>query len=191
MFWRILWLASLLLLCRTVSSFGVPRSDIHSVDFRNFDYPEIPGEVNAPIHLVNGHRNIVFDKNGPSSGPGNVEAGLESIHYGYWGTSQIEVAVVVVWVSGGGSGVSQEIFVYSKVNSQLRLIWSFDEGGERAAGGIRNVYFEHSNLVVEINEQGPDDPRCCASHFTQRFFSRTGNKIRELRAQKGIPVTKR
>lgn len=182
--------AFLLLLCCALPLAGSGNSDIHSVDFRNFDYPEIRGQLNAPVHLVNGHRDIVFDGKFPRSDPGNVEAGLESVLYSYWGTGEEEVAVVVLWVSGGGSGVWQEIFVYSKTKNKPRLLWTF-ESGQRAAGGIRTVYFERSNLVVEVNEQGHDDPRCCASHFTRRFFERDRNRISELPAQKGLRVPDR
>ncbi len=101
---RSLFLVLLALLCAFLLR-ASSNSDIHSVDFRNFAYPEIPGETNTPIHLVNGHREMVFGKNGPIDKPGNVEAGLESVHYGYWGTGQEEVAAVLLWVSGGGSGV--------------------------------------------------------------------------------------
>ncbi len=163
--------------------FGSLANDIHSVDFRNFDYPEIPGELNTHIRLVNGHREILFGKNGPKDEPDNVEAGLESVHYGYWGTGEKEVAAVELWVSGGGSGGWQEIFVYTTANNKLNLLWSF-KGGDRADGGLRAVYFERSNLVVEVYEESSDDPLCCGSRFTRRFFARNGKKIRELAAQK-------
>jgi hypothetical protein len=185
-----LLLACLFLLVCAASLSGSAVHDIHSIDFRNFDYPEIPGETNTHIRLVNGHRDIAFGKDGPIDEPHNVEAGLESVHYGYWGTDENEVAAVVLWVSGGGTGVWQEIFIYSNTNNKPSLLWSF-EGGDRASGGVRAVYFERSNLVVEVYEEWQGDPLCCASHYTRRFFERSGKKTLELTPQRGLPVPNR
>ena len=166
-------------------------ADIRSIDFRNFDYPKIPGWMDTEIHLRNGvHKNLFPDEiDGTESFPGG-EADLDQVIYGYNEHGQ-PIAFVVVAVNSGGTMWVSEIFLYGLVDHKPELLWSF-ESGDRADGGLRTLYFQSGsgNWVLELYDEGAKDPLCCGSHFDRRFYNWRGGKLVELGRQAWIPVPK-
>jgi hypothetical protein len=164
-------------------------TDVRSIDFRNFDYPKIPGEMETEIHLRNGvHKNLFPDEiDGTESFLGG-EADLDQVIYGYNEDGQ-PIAFVVVTVNGGGTMWVSEIFLYGLVDDKPELLWSF-ESGDRADGGLRTLYFQSGNWVLELYDEGAKDPLCCASHFDRRFYNWRGGKLVEIGRQEWIPVPK-
>lgn len=164
-------------------------ADIRSVGFRNFDYPKIRGETDTEIYLRNGiDRNPFRDlnRNAEPGSPANGEAWLGQLLYGYDDAVQ-PIAVVVVHVNGGGTMTVSEIFLYKLAAGAPKLLWSF-ETGDRADGGLRTIYFERGNLVLELYQEGSEDPACCASHFARHFYGWKNGQLLESGDQEWIPL---
>lgn len=162
--------------------------DIRSVDFRNFDYPIVRKMwLDTPLHLRQGvQKNLFRVKGVPKDSPENGEARLEQVIYGSLNGGG-EVAVVEVIIFSGGSGKASELFVYEMAADKPHLLWSF-QSGDRADEGLRDVYFKKGNLVVEIYQERPDDPLCCASTFNRIFYSAKAGKLRVFAREKDLPV---
>jgi hypothetical protein len=166
-------------------------TDIRSVDFRNFDYPKIPGEMETEIHLRNGvHKNLFREEGEEADSHWNGEAELDQVIYHFDEHAQ-PIAFVVVTVYSGGQMYVSEIFLYSMVDHKPELLWSF-KSGDRADGGLRTLYFQSGRgyWVLELYQESAGDPLCCASHFSRRFYDLRGGKLVELGRQEWIPVPK-
>jgi hypothetical protein len=167
-------------------------ADIRAVDFRNFDYPRIPGERDVEIHLRNGIHPNLFRDGDPDAevdSPRNGEASLSQVLYGY--DNEVEpIALVVVDVNAGGTMTLSELFLYKLVDGAPKLLWSF-ESGDRADGGLRTVYFEKGSLVLETYNEAAEDPLCCASYFTRHFYAwKNSDQLVELGKEEWIPLPK-
>jgi hypothetical protein len=167
--------------------------DIRSIDFRNFDYPKIPGEMDHEIHLRNGIQRDLFrdrDPNAEAESPFNGQASLEQVLYNYNDEGQ-PIAFVILGVSSGGSMMVSEVFLYNLVDHTPKLLWSF-ESGDRADGGLRAIYFERGsgNLILELYEEGANDPLCCATHFARHFYNWKDDHLVELGKEEWIPLPK-
>jgi hypothetical protein len=168
-------------------------ADIRSVDFRNFDYPKISGEIDTEIHLRNGiHKNLFrdLDPQSEEDSPSNGAAYLEQVIYNYDDDGK-PIAIVVLDVDSGGTMSQSEIFLYGWEEKKPRLIWSF-ETGDRADGGLRTVYFESGghNLVMELCQEGANDPLCCARYFARHFYNWRGGMFVKLGSDQWIPLPK-
>ena len=167
--------------------------DIRSVDFRNFEYPKISGEIDTAIHLRNGiHKNLYrhLDPEAEEDSPSNGGAWLEQVIYNY-GDDGKPIAIVVLNVDSGGTMNQSEIFLYEWTAEKPRLAWSF-ETGDRADGGLRTLYFEsgHHNLVVELYQESAADPLCCASYFKRNFYNWRNRQFVKLGSEEWITVPK-
>ena len=168
---------------------SLPAPDIHSIDFRNFDYPRV-SDVDIEIHLRDGvQRNLYYDKDDPSmekDSASNGEAVLGQALYNYDDHGD-PVALVTVDVHSGGTQTTDEMFLYKLVDQKPRLLWSF-ESGDRADGGLRNAYFESGNLVLELYQEGPGDPLCCASRFSRHVYKFRTGQVVLVATQESLPV---
>ncbi len=66
-----------------------------------------------------------------------------------------DAIVVFTIVSGDfsiGTGREHCIYIYTVFDKHLKLIWCIDTG-DRSAGGLRDVYGEGGNLIVETSTQ--------------------------------------
>jgi hypothetical protein len=166
-------------------------ADIRSIDFRNFDYPKIPGEMETEIHLRNGvHKNLFPEDGQEADSPWNGEAELDQVIYHIDEQAQ-PIAFVIVTVFSGGQMYVSEIFLYGMVDHKPELLWSF-ESGDRADGGLRTLYFQSGSgyWVLELYQESAGDGLCCASHFSRRFYDLRGGKLVEVGRQEWIPVPK-
>jgi hypothetical protein len=102
-----------------------------------------------------------------------------------------EDAMVVQSQNIHGSAIPYFVYVFTMNGAKPKLLWSFVTG-DRAQGGLRRVFAESGNLVVELygkaayvgmaNYDASADCAACATHYTRsryawqsNHFRRTGN----------------
>jgi hypothetical protein len=170
-----------------------PAPDIHSIDFRNFDYPKMSDGLEIEIHLRDGvQRNLYYDKDDPfmeKDSAANGVASLSQVLYNYDEQGD-PVALVIVDVYSGGTQINDELFLYRLVDQKPKLLWSFTSG-DRADEGLRNVYFESGKLVMELYHEASRDPLCCASYYSQHIYKFRTGRVVEVAKQDWLPVPKR
>lgn len=99
-------------------------------------------------------------------------------------------AIVVLKIETGGSAIPQIVHVFSWNADGPELIWPF-RTGDRADGGLKNIFAEGGNLVVELYGQdrfllgqtetariGDDiEQICCPTHFTRTVYKWNGKNF--------------
>lgn len=95
-------------------------------------------------------------------------------------------AIVAVGNLCDCSGVWFGLYVYKLSGKKpIRLLWAF-QTGDRAVGGLRNVYGQKGRLIVELygSGSGPNlppktyyDARCCTQDYTQRRYRWNGRRF--------------
>ncbi len=112
-----------------------------------------------------------------------IGVSLDNINYGDTTTDGQEEAIINLSIQTGGSATPNAIYVYTIKNEKPELLWSFDTG-DRAEGGLKKVYAENGNLIVELfgddkfenGEWEYDIPEgkfkglCCPKVFTKFRF---------------------
>jgi len=72
--------------------------------------------------------------------------------------------------------------VYTPTAGKLKLLWSFDTG-DRSTGGLRDIYSDDGNLVVETyNDEGLG--ACCAKSFTKSIYKWADDRFQLTKAIK-------
>jgi hypothetical protein len=179
-----LWQIKVLLLTLLVtqSAFSQqPSSNIRSVDFANLTYPWT-GDLTDP---KNPKRTFTL-KEGELPATRNArglidEMGvfLESVKYGDVTGDGVEEAIVSLSIQTGGSAIAGIIYIYTLRKNRPVLLWSRSTG-DRADGGLHNVYAENGGLVVELNgPQRDGEGDCCAMRFTRRRYVWNGRRFRQ------------
>lgn len=153
-----------------------PASPIRAVDFDNISYPDFP-DYSDP----NGRKKKYFTLK-----PG--EGGPNFLNYGDITGDGIEEAMVALGIDNHGSAIPDYVYIFGIEGGTPKIIWRF-ETGDRADGGLRNVYAENGQLVVELfgkdrvigNElfKG-DEGLCCPSVFTRTRYKWTGKHFIEI-----------
>ena len=153
-------------------------SPIRSVDFDNISYPNLP-DYSDPSG---------YKKKRITLKPG--EGGPSHISYGDITGDGIEEAMVVLPIENRGSAIPYYVYIFTLDKGQPKLIWDF-ETGDRADGGLRQVYAENSELVIELYgkgktiggdlyaEDGMTGGDCCPTHFTRARYQWQGNRFRQ------------
>lgn len=165
---------------------------IRSIDFANFTYPRTvdltaPGKVKETFTLRDGD---LPDR------PGQLGMTLHSIVYTDMTGDDAEEAIVVLEVdTTNGTAIPHAVYIYTLRNKQPQLLWSFDTG-DRADGGLRNIYADQGDVVVELYGKGKvlgsdlyaDDGTKAETpypyYFTQTRYKWNGTQFK----QKGTPV---
>ncbi len=165
-----------------------PNSPIRSIDFANFTYPAKPiyskGDMSFAVQngRYEGRHRGVFDIPYPVS--------LAYLSYGDVTGDEAEEAMVVFFENVKGSAIPYYVYVYTLKKGPPKLLWSF-ETGERADGGLRQVYAENGELVIELYgkgkiiggdlyaEDGMTGGDCCPTHFTRARYQWQGNRFRQ------------
>lgn len=153
-----------------------PASPIRAVDFDNISYPDFP-DYSDP----NGRKKEYITLK-----PG--EGGPNFLNYGDITGDGIEEAMVALGIDNRGSAIPDYVYIFALKDGKPKIIWQF-ETGDRADGGLRNVYAENGQLVVELfgkdrvigSElyQG-DEGLCCPSVFTRSRYKWTGQHFTEI-----------
>jgi len=156
------------------------NSPIRLVDFDNTSYPNFPdysGSKKKRITLKPG------------------EGGPNFINYGDITGDKAEEAMAVLGIGTRGSAIPYYVYIFTMDNGKPKLIWDF-ETGDRADGGLRNIYADQGDLVVELYGKGKvlgtdlyadDGTRAqtpYAYYFTQTRYKWDGTQFK----QKGAPV---
>jgi hypothetical protein len=154
------------------------NSPIGKFDFKNYTYPLPRGWQDADakdVVLENGSRrrseeriglSYVITKFGDATGDG------------------VDEAFVILKIETAGSAIPQIVYVFTMKDENPALIWHF-RTGDRADGGLKNIYAENGEIHVELFGQdrfilgevetskitGDEEQLCCPT-----FFSRTRYK---------------
>ena len=107
---------------------------------------------------------------------------LGKVFYGDVTGDGVEDAIVSMNILTGGSAMPGLVYVYALRENRLKLLWSFSTG-DRADGGMRAVYAEHGQLVVELNDPFGSRGDCCPTHFTRTRYEWRGKRFRQKRKE--------
>ena len=156
-----------------------PVSSIRAVDFDNISYPNFP-DYSDP----NGR-----EKKYITLKPG--EGGPNFLNYGDITGDGIEEAMVALGIDNRGSAIPDYVYIFAVENGKPKLIWDF-ESGDRADGGLRNVYADNGQLVIELFGKDRviggqlykgDEGLCCPNTFTRTRYRWTGKRFEEIRRE--------
>jgi len=178
-------------------------SPIGSFDFKNYTY-ELPRGWQNPdgttdIRLTNGHVAPVstqtkesMDEEARAVAKSQRRIGMSYVTTKFFdvtGDSNDE-AIVVLKVETEGSAIPQLVYVFEWKNGRPELIWPF-RTGDRADGGLKNIYAENGQLVVELYGQDrfilgqtetgkiTDDLEqlCCPTYFSRSTYKWNGKNF--------------
>jgi len=164
------------------------RSDIRSLDFANFTYPWTadlldPTNPKKTFTLRNGELPATHDKRGFIDEMGVF---LQGIKYGDVTGDGVEEAIVSLSILTGGSARPGIIYIYALQKGRPVLLWSHSTG-DRADGGLRDVYAENGQLVVELYSSVGSRGDCCPSRFTRTHYEWREGHFRQKRKET-LPV---
>ena len=182
---RVIFLLSALIASQ--SAFSQQRSsNIRSVDFTNFSYQWAPdlGDARKLFKLRNGERPATRNRHGFIDEMGVF---FQSVKYGDVTGDGIEEAIVSLSIQTGGSATPGLVYIYTLQKDRLKLMW-LRSTGDRAEGGLRNVYAENGQLVVEIDSSVGSRGDCCPMRFTRTRYSWQGGRFR-LKRNETLPIT--
>jgi hypothetical protein len=146
---------------RTVST-SISNQAIRSIDFNHVAFPRYPEYTDS------GKRYVTIKEG---------EGGPANLNYGDVTGDGIEEAMMMLGIEIRGSAILEIVYVYGLENGKPILLWSF-ETGDRADGGLRQVYADQGNLVVELfgkdriigkNLYRGDEPLSGPSSFGSKF----------------------
>jgi hypothetical protein len=159
---------------------GIPQaqptqsnSAIRSVDFAHLTYPNFPDYTNPGGQK---RRSITLK-------PG--KAMPDYANFGDVTMDGIEDAMVVLGVENRGSAIPYYVYIFTIENDHPKLIWDF-ETGDRADGGLRQIYAEDGELVIELygkdrvvghNLYLGDEALCCPKEFTRTRYKWNGKQF--------------
>src|ERR1051326_4372190 len=166
-------LAIALLVPRSVLSQQRAQS-IRSIDFTNFTYPRID-ELKEFI------RRKTFSLKAGEYSERGFEDGVHfgDVVYGDVTGDGIEEAIVILGIQTGGSAIPNCVYIYTFKKGRPELLGGFVTG-DRADGGLRRIYAEQGELVIELYGKGTriggklDDTEmaaaCCAKSVTRTHY---------------------
>jgi hypothetical protein len=158
--------------------------------FANFTYPAGPlfrgttgDDGRRSFTLSNGIFQPGFNERGHIE---RIGAYLKSVEFADVTGDRHKEAIVAVGNLCECSGVWFGVYVYKlSDNKPARLLWAF-RTGDRAVGGLRNVYGRRGRLIVELYGSGssqnlPPEPyygaQCCTQDYTQRRYRWNGRRF--------------
>jgi hypothetical protein len=166
------------------------------VNWANFTY-ELPKNWRNDednITLVNGKHPMDKDKIGMV---------LLGVKYGEVTGDSSEEAIVSAGIITGGITKLSVVYIFTLQNNQPKLIWNF-ESGDRGDGGLKDVYAEEKNLVVELYgkdryifsqketlkvEEEYDLDICCPINFTKTTYKFNGRDFTMKGKWESFPLT--
>lgn len=160
------------------------ESQLKNIDFSNYTYPLPRGwqDIDSKeVTLNDGERPVTEEKIGIQyltrkfgdvTGDGNDEA------------------FVILKVKTGGAAIPLIVYIFEWKNNGPNLIWYF-RTGDRAAGGLKRIYAEEGELVLELfgrdryiyNQMetsrivGDEVQLCCPTQFTHTKYKQKGNSF--------------
>ena len=124
-------------------------STIRSIDFANFTYPYTSDLVwpRDRIKTFTLHNSKFLETKH------RVGMSLANVSYGDVTGDGVEEAILYFGVHTNGSAAPGCVYIYTMRGKRARLLWAFDTG-DRTDGGLRRVYAENGELVVELYGRG-------------------------------------
>ena len=183
---RIIFLVSAVIISQPAFS-QQGSSNIRSVDFVNFSYPWTPdlGDAKTSFTLRNGERPATRDNHGLIDKMGVF---FQSVKYGDVTGDSIEEAIVSLSIQTGGSATPGLIYVYTVKENRPTLLW-LRSTGDRANGGLRSIYAQNGQLVLELNSSFGSRGDCCPTHFTHTRYEWRGRRFFP-KQKETLPITK-
>jgi hypothetical protein len=174
--------ALLLSACHRSAPATGPAPSIRHADFANFQY-----RVGRTRWTLRDSAQAEVRRNGIVTEDGYL---LDRVVYGDVTGDGREDALVIVEGVTGGSAVPHWVFAYAAGPRGPRRLWAF-ETGDRAAGGLKDVYARDGMLVVELYGQdklptrprhltaddGTGSPACCPTRFTRSLYAWKGRRF--------------
>ena len=113
-------------------------------------------------------------------------------------------AFVILKIETAGSAIPQAVYVFTLKDGEPELIWNF-RTGDRADGGLKKVYTEDGDVVIELFGQDRyilgdvetmqitgDEPQiCCPTHFTLTKYKWNGSNFRMQGKRKTYSMTEK
>ncbi|MGA8205467.1 MAG: META domain-containing protein, partial [Woeseiaceae bacterium] len=87
--------------------------------------------------------------------------------------------VVLLWAATGGSGTRNFVGVFDRDGQTIRNV-STASLGDRVQ--VREARVDGAQIVLDVVQQGPDDPACCPGEKATRRYELHGGTLRELPA---------
>ncbi len=154
-------------------------SPLGNFDFRNMTYPLPRGWQDADgreLTLENGLRRMTKEKIGIS---------YQTVKFGDVTGDGNDEAFVILRVDTGGAAIPQIVYVVEWQEDKPEIIWYF-RTGDRADGGLKRVYADSGDLMVELFGQdrylfnqmetlkiiGDEVQLCCPTSFTKTRYKR-------------------
>lgn len=154
------------------SPLPIANSPIRSIDFRKVTYRDLPDYSKPKASRVTpkaGEVTPSFITYGDATGDGNEEA------------------MVTVSIENRGSALPYYVYIFTLENRKPKLIWHF-ETGDRAEGGLRQVFAENGKLEVDLygknrvigrNLYLGDEGLCCPRAFTRTRYKWNGKNFQQ------------
>jgi hypothetical protein len=178
------------------------NSPIRKVDFSNFTFPKLPsGKCSMQrIHLINGrydHPDAPLDRVPPKGGSIDCwSVVLTSTNFGDVTGDGGEEAVVTLYAELGGNSSYSDVFIYTLVDRHPVLLWKFMTG-DRADGGLRRIYSENGELVIELYgvntiagkqlDSSEGVGSCCPKHYTRTRYKWDGKHFEQVGKEEVFP----
>ena len=157
---------------------------IGKFDFKNYTYPLPRGwqDIDSKdVTLENGSRRMTEDQIGMSY--------ITTKFGDVTGDGQDE-AFVVLKIVTAGAAIPQSVYVFTWKNDAPELVWTF-RTGDRTDGGLKNVYAENGEVVIELYGQdrfilgevetmkitGDEEQLCCPESFTRTRYKWNGRNF--------------
>jgi hypothetical protein len=80
-----------------------------------------------------------------------------------------EDAIVVIHLDTGGTQQTDYAYIFSFVDEKPKLLAYF-HSGDRAYAGLRGVYGDHEQLVIELFDPEKRQGDCCSSQFVRTRY---------------------
>ena len=165
------------------------KSNIRAVDFANFTYPWTadlidPANPKKSFTLRNGELPATPNGRGFIDEMGVF---LQGAKYGDVTGDGVEEAIVSLSIQTGGSAIPGIIYIYTLRKSRPVLLWSRSTG-DRADGGLRDVYAGNGRLIVELNSSFGSRGDCCPTWFTRTRHEWRGGRFRQ-KQKETLPIT--
>ncbi|MBK9708004.1 MAG: hypothetical protein IPO77_13625 [Acidobacteria bacterium] len=173
---------------QSTAEMNVQVDDITKFDFKNYSYPLIceyrESSPNSTFKLID-----VTDSKSPDNDK-LLEVGLTEVLFDHVaGNGKSKEAIVIVSPLSHGSGMEYWVYIFgTDDHNKLKLLWSLGFG-DRSAGGLRDVYGDKGNLVLEhynndFSKGYFPGPACCAKAYTRAVYEWTGYGYQLIEARK-------
>ena len=135
---------------------SIKRSaEIRSVDFANYSYSAAAVYTNRKTFTLKdgSYEGLLIPACEGSPSDCHEPVGLVAQTYGDVTGDGVEEAMVVLSESIRGSAIPYYVYVFGIEKKRPKLLWAVATG-DRAEGGLRKVYSENGELVIELYGNG-------------------------------------